>query len=52
MPYPGHFSVEINNAERLIEDIEREMKACVPDLTSIYIRPEKQSDAVRQTPPA
>jgi cation diffusion facilitator family transporter len=42
----------MGQAERLIEDIEREMKALIPELTSIYIRPEKQADAVRQPPPA
>lgn len=42
----------MGEAEHLIEDIEREMKACVPDLTSIYIRPEKQADAVQQSPPS
>lgn len=41
----------MGEAEGLIEDIERELKARVPELTSIYIRPEKQADAVRQTPP-
>lgn len=41
----------MGEAENLIEDIEREMKASVPQLTSIYIRPEKQSDAIRQPPP-
>lgn len=38
----------MGHAETLIEDIEREMKARVPALTSIYIRPEKKGDAVRQ----
>jgi cation diffusion facilitator family transporter len=42
----------MGQAERLIEDIEREMKALIPELSSIYIRPEKQADAVRQPPPA
>lgn len=42
----------MGQAEALIEDIEREMKARIPELTSIYIRPEKQADAVRQPPPA
>jgi hypothetical protein len=42
----------MGEAEHLIEDIEREMKACVPDLTSIYIRPEKQADALQQSPPS
>ena len=41
----------MGEAESLIEDIEREMKASVPELTSIYIRPEKQADAIRQQPP-
>ncbi|WP_311270376.1 cation diffusion facilitator family transporter [Sphingobium sp. WCS2017Hpa-17] len=41
----------MGEAESLIEDIEREMKARVPELTSIYIRPEKQADAIRQPPP-
>lgn len=42
----------MGQAEALIEDIEREMKARIPELTSIYIRPEKQADAVRHPPPA
>lgn len=41
----------MGEAESLIEEIEREMKARVPELTSIYIRPEKQADAIRQPPP-
>lgn len=41
----------MGEAESLIEDIEREMKARVPELTSIYIRPEKQADAILQPPP-
>lgn len=41
----------MGEVESLIEDIEREMKARVPELTSIYIRPEKQADAIRQPPP-
>jgi cation diffusion facilitator family transporter len=41
----------MGEAESLIEDIEREMKARVPELTSIYIRPEKRADAIRQPPP-
>ena len=39
-------------AETLIEDMERQLKARVPELTSIYIRPEKKADAVRQMKPA
>jgi divalent metal cation (Fe/Co/Zn/Cd) transporter len=42
----------MGEAESLIEDIQRKMKARVPELTSIYIRPEKQADAVRRPPPA
>ncbi|SEK06618.1 cation diffusion facilitator family transporter [Sphingobium sp. AP50] len=42
----------IGEAESLIEDIEREMKARVPELASIYIRPEKRADAILQSPPA
>lgn len=41
----------MGEAESLIEDIEREMKSRVPELTSIYIRPEKHADAIRQSPP-
>ncbi|WP_407696228.1 cation diffusion facilitator family transporter [Sphingobium sufflavum] len=41
----------MGDAESLIEGIEREMKARLPALTSIYIRPEKQADAVRQAKP-
>ncbi|CAM8658851.1 MMT1 Predicted Co/Zn/Cd cation transporters [Sphingobium cupriresistens] len=42
----------MGEAESLIEDIKRELKAHIPELTSIYIRPEKQADAVRQPPRA
>jgi cation diffusion facilitator family transporter len=41
----------MGDAESLIENIEREMKARIPELTSIYIRPEKHADAIRQLPP-
>lgn len=41
----------MGEAESLIEDIEREMKSSVPELTSIYIRPEKQTDAIRKLQP-
>ena len=36
--------------ETLIEEIEAELKAAMPQLDSIYIRPEKQRDAVRVAP--
>lgn len=42
----------MGRAEALISDIEREMKASIPQLTSIYIRPEKQRDSVRQPQPS
>ena len=37
--------------EQLIEDIEKALKAADPQLSSIYIRPEKRSDAVVLNPP-
>jgi cation diffusion facilitator family transporter len=36
--------------EHLIEDMERELRAISSDITSIYIRPERQDDAVRFDP--
>jgi len=42
----------MGEAEQLIEEIEREMKKAVPELTSIYIRPEKRADAVVQKRPS
>lgn len=41
----------MGDAERLVEEIEAEMKAAVPELTSIYIRPEKREDALIQPRP-
>ena len=41
-------SLTLGEAETLIEGMETELKAAHPQLTSIYIRPEKQADAVRQ----
>lgn len=35
----------MGEGERLIEEIERELKAALPQLSSIYIRPEKREDA-------
>jgi hypothetical protein len=40
----------MDEAESLIGDSEREMKARVPELTSICIRPEKKAGAIRQPP--
>ena len=36
----------LGEGERLIEEIERELKAVLPQLSSIYIRPEKAGDAI------
>lgn len=38
--------LRMGDAETLIEDLERRMKALSPWITSIYIRPEKRGDAV------
>ena len=40
--------MNMGRAESLIEEIEAEMKAAIPQLSSIYIRPEKREDAVIQ----
>lgn len=40
--------VTMGEGERLIEDLERELKALMPELSSIYIRPEKEEDASPQ----
>jgi cation diffusion facilitator family transporter len=41
----------MGEGETLIEEIEAELKAAMPELTSIYIRPEKRENAVRQRVP-
>ncbi len=41
----------MGEAESLIEAMDAEMKIAVPGLTSIYIRPEKPSDALVQQKP-
>ncbi|PZQ56066.1 MAG: cation diffusion facilitator family transporter [Novosphingobium pentaromativorans] len=38
--------LRMGDAETLIEDLERRMKALSPWITSIYIRPEKRADAM------
>lgn len=43
--------LRMGDAETLIEEIERELKAASPMISSIYIRPEKREDALVQTPP-
>lgn len=40
-----HDAVTMGDGERLIEEIERKLKAALPMLSSIYIRPEKREDA-------
>lgn len=42
-------SLSMGAGETLIEAIEAELRAAIPTLTSIYIRPEKREDAVVQT---
>lgn len=42
-------ALTLGAAETLIEAMEAELKSAHPQLTSIYIRPEKQADAVRQS---
>jgi cation diffusion facilitator family transporter len=44
-------ALTMGQTEALIEHIEADLKARWPELASIYIRPEKASDAVRQTRP-
>lgn len=36
----------MGRAETIIEEIECDLKRAIPQLTSIYIRPEKRQDAV------
>lgn len=40
-------SLSMGEAELLVEDIETELKAAEPKLSSIYIRPERKEDAAR-----
>lgn len=42
----------MGRAETLIEAIEAELKAALPEISSIYIRPEKRHDAMLQSRPA
>ena len=39
-------TLPMGEAESLIERIEQQLKAKLPQLSSIYIRPEKREDAV------
>lgn len=43
-------ALTMGEGESLIEAIEADLKAAFPELTSIYIRPEKQEDALRFQP--
>lgn len=43
--------LRMGQAEALIETIEIELKQALPEISSIYIRPEKHADAVRQERP-
>ncbi len=45
-------ALSMGEAETLVEALEAELKRSYPQLTSIYIRPEKAEMAVRQSPPA
>ena len=42
--------IPMGRGETIIEEIEGDLKRAIPQLTSIYIRPEKQQDAVTFTP--
>lgn len=44
-------ALAMGRAETLIEEMEAELKAAEPRLSSIYIRPEKRRDAVVYPPP-
>jgi cation diffusion facilitator family transporter len=46
-----HDTLVMGEAETLIETLEQELKQTFPQLTSIYIRPEKAALAVRQMRP-
>ncbi len=39
-------SLTMGEGEQVIEDMERELKEAYPQLSSVYIRPEKRADAV------
>lgn len=44
--------LRMGRAESLIEEMEQAMKQAIPELTSIYIRPEKREDALVQLRPS
>lgn len=43
--------LRMGDAERMIEDMETAMKAAMPQISSVYIRPEKREDAAVQSRP-
>jgi cation diffusion facilitator family transporter len=43
--------LRMGDAETLVEEMEAVMKASVPEITSVYIRPEKRENAVIQQSP-
>ena len=45
-----HDAVTMGEGERMIEDIETELKRRMPMLSSIYIRPERTEDAATLAP--
>lgn len=45
-------ALPMGKAESLIEEMEAALKAAIPELSSIYIRPEKREDAIVQSRPA
>ena len=47
-----HDQVTMGEGEAMIEELERKLKAALPILSSIYIRPEKREDAAVYAPPA
>ena len=47
-----HDALTMAEGEQVIEEMEHALKAADPELSSIYIRPEKRSDAVVVNPPA
>jgi divalent metal cation (Fe/Co/Zn/Cd) transporter len=44
-------SLTMGEGETLIEEIEDKLRAAVPELSSIYIRPEKRENAATLPPP-
>lgn len=47
-----HDAITMGEGERMIEEIETCLKAAIPILSSIYIRPERREDAAVYPPPS